>query len=575
MNSYIKMLRFLKPYKWIAILAPIFLIVEVVMNLLIPETMSYIIDIGIKNKNLDQVIHYSIIMLIYTVLAILFAFLSNFFSTWASALMVNDIRITTFKKALTMSFHSLDDFETAKVITRVTSDSNSLRWITRALLRVLFRAPILLIGAVIMAIRISPKLSIILIIIIPILFFSNYFIVKKAFPKYRLSQEKLEKVNMMTQENLENIRVVKAFNRGDYENEKFSHSINELMDSTIKANVMTAFTNPIFLIVINFSTAAVLYFGGYDVMNDAIEIGKIFAFITYLGQISGAMGTMMNVINIFPRAEASSGRVLELINSNLELENKGTTTNPDFKGKIEFRNVSFSYKDTPVLKNVSFVLNPGERLGIIGTTGSGKTTLVQLIARFYDVTSGDIFIDDVNIKDYDLHHLRSHISMVMQKALLFAGTIGDNIKFGNMAAPDEEVIASSLHAEAFEFIDKYENKFSSLIGERGINLSGGQKQRVSIARSLMTKPKILIFDDSTSAVDMTTEANILNTLRHKIDQTSVIIIAQRIQSIRDADQILILEQGKITGKGTHEDLLKSHSLYQEIYEMQLGGESLE
>jgi ATP-binding cassette, subfamily B, multidrug efflux pump len=575
-SQYIRILRYLKPYTLISILAPAFLIVEVIVTLLIPDTMSKLIDIGIENENLKLVWYYGGLMLAYSFLGIFFAFLSNFFSTWASAAMVNDIRIETFSKALKMSFKSLDELETGKVITRVTSDVNSLRWVTKAMLRVLIKAPVTLIGALVMAFRISPKLSIIFGIMVPILFIATSIIVKKSYPLFRSMQQKLENINNMTHENLENIRVVKAFNRGDHANDVFDEKIEDLKGTTIKANIITSFTNPISLIIINLSTAAILYFGGLDVVNNELLVGDIVAFIQYLGLIAGSLSMMTGIINLFPRAEASSARVLDLIESNLELMNAPKIKDIPFKGQIEFQNVSFDYPDgTEVLRQVSFKVEPGKRLGIIGTTGSGKTTLTNLIARFYDATEGQILIDGEPIQDYDLHFLRSQISMVMQKALLFSGTIGDNIKFGNMAAPEEAVIEASTNTDALEFIQKYPEQFDSIIGQRGINLSGGQKQRVSMARSLIIKPRILIFDDSTSAVDMTTEARILSSLRKNIKDTTLIIIAQRIQSIIDADQILVLENGHVTGYGTHEDLLASNAFYQEIYEAQVGSDTHE
>lgn len=575
-SKYLQILRYLKPYIWIALLSPLFLMIEVWMTLLIPDMMSQMINIGIKEKeSVSAVLNYGGWMLLFAFLAIFFAFLSNFFSTWASCEMVNDIRITTFKKALTMSFKSLDELETGQVITRVTSDVNSLRMITKAMLRQVLRAPVMMIGAVIMAYRISPKLSIIFAIIIPIIFIANYFIVKKSYPLFQKMQGSLEDINNYTHENLANIRVVKAFNRGDYANEIFDEKIDVLKEVTIKANWITALTNPISLVVINLAITAVLYYGGLDVINMTIdmEVGNLIAFINYLTLVSGSLNMFTHILNIFPRAEASSKRILELINADLAMKDNQKVLESNFQGKIEFRNVSFSYHDgTKVLKNLSFTVHPGEKLGIIGTTGSGKSTLAYLIGRYYDATEGEIYIDDVLIQDYDLHFLRSKISMVMQKALLFSGSIGDNIRFGNTDATEEELIEVSNIADAYEFISKYPEQYNSIIGQRGINLSGGQKQRLSMARSLLTKPKILIFDDSTSAVDMTTEARILNAINSKVNDTTLIIIAQRIQSVMTCDKIIVLEQGKITGMGNHEHLLQTNTLYQEIYQAQVGGD---
>lgn len=551
------------------------------MTLLIPDTMQDIVDTGIKSGEVSVILYYGGRMLLYAFLGIIFAFLSNFFATWASAEMVNDIRIDTFKKSITMSFSSLDTLQTGEVITRATSDVNRLRWVTKASLRLLFRAPITLVGALIMAYGKSPRLSVIFFIIIPLLFTVNLIIIKKAAPLFRKMQEKLETVNNFTHEILQNMRVVKAFNRGKHANDQFDERIDDLKVTTEKAHIITLFTSPITSIIINLSTLAILYFGGQDIilrlgLDDGLTLGGIIAFTNYLGQVAGALGMFNRIINLYPRAEASSTRLLELLETDYELKGNNLIThdsNFDFKGEIAFKNVSFAYNNgKKVLEDINFTVRPGERLGIIGTTGSGKSTLTYLIPRFYDATEGEITIDGMNVKDYELHYLRSQISMVMQRALLFSGSIGDNVKFARIEVEDERLIDSTKTADAYEFIDKYPDKFESIIGQRGINLSGGQKQRVSMSRSIITEPKILIFDDSTSAVDMATEARILNALNKKTKNTTTIIIAQRIQSIKDCDQILVLQNGRISGRGNHEELLKSNALYKEIYDAQIGSD---
>lgn len=572
MKNFIKIMRFLKPYWFIASMAPIFLLAEVTVTLLIPKTSGQLIDYGIKQGDLDQVKYLSLLMLLYTLLSVVFSFLSNFFANWASAEMSNDLRIATFSKSLNMSFINLDEFEIGKVITRVTSDSNSLRFMTRNFLRTVFKAPYMLFGAIFIVIGLSPKLAFLLILIVPILFISNFIIIKKSYPKYREIQEKLETVNTFTQENLENIRVVKAFNRSEYANNKFEHHIEDLSNTTIKANIISSFNTPIFMFIMNMCIVAVLWFGGMDVINGDLEVGNIVAFLGYLGQISGALAMITSMMNIIPRAATSSTRILELLNVDSELQqDQNPIKTKEILGKIEFRNVSFNYKSqNPSLKNLSFIVNPGERLGVLGTTGSGKTTLINLIPRFYDTNDGEILIDDIDVKKYDLHTLRSQISTVMQKALLFAGTIEDNIKFGDMECDETDVLDAAKNAEAFEFITNFNEGYQTILGERGINLSGGQKQRLSMARSLLPKPKIIIFDDSTSAVDMTTESKILSSLNKNVEGATIIIIAQRIRSVMNCDRILILENGKITGYGTHQELLKTSEYYRNIYQTQMG-----
>ncbi len=572
MKSFFRILKYLKPYWFISLLAPLFLVGEVTFLLLIPKTSGDIIDIGITDHNLKKVIEMSLMMLLYTCLSVVFAFLSQFFANWASNEMSNDLRVETFKKSLNMSFTNLDEFQIGKVITRVTSDTNMLRMMTRNCLRAIFRAPYLIIGSVYMIISLSPKLAITLVIAIPIIFITNFLIVKKSYPIYRKVQEKLETINTYTQENLENIRVVKAFNRKNYANEQFNKHIEELQNTTIKASIITSFNSPIFMLVMNLCIVAVIYFGGIDVISGKYDAGSIVAFLGYLGQIVMALNMIGSLILMFPRAGASSTRLVELFEIESELKQPENPVKKEIVGKIEFKNVTFAYKgQKEVLKNISFTIEAGEKLGILGTTGSGKTTLVNLIPRFYDVVEGEVLIDDINVKDYDIHTLRKQISTVMQKALLFAGTIEDNIKFGAMDKDEEEVYAASKNAEAYEFITSFTDGFNTILGERGINLSGGQKQRLSMSRSLITNPKILIFDDSTSAVDMTTEQKILKKLRNNIKNCTTIIIAQRIGSVINADKIMILENGRVTGFGTHDELLKENKLYQAIYAQQMGG----
>ncbi|HEY8364772.1 MAG TPA: ABC transporter ATP-binding protein [Haloplasmataceae bacterium] len=577
MKNFIKIYSYLKPYWFSAILAPLLLVGEVTFLLLIPKTSGDMINIGINNKDLKQVIYMSLTMLLYTLLSCIFAFLSHYFANKASNEMSNDLRIETFKKSLRMSFTNLDEYEIGKVITRVTSDTNMLRMVTRSLLRGPFRAPYLLFGAIFMIITLSPRLAITLIVAIPVIFFANFFIVKKSYPKYRGVQEKLENINSYTQENLENIRVVKAFNRSQYANEIFDKYIQDLQDTTISASVISSFNRPIFTLIMNLCIVAVLYIGGTDVILGKYDSGKIVSFLGYLGQITMALNMIVELISMLPRAISSVNRLAELFAIDSELVQKeDAITNKTINGKIEFRNVTFAYKgQKPTLHNISFVLEPGEKLGILGTTGSGKTTLISLIPRFYDVLEGEVLIDDINVKDYDLYTLRRQISTVMQKALLFAGTIEDNIKFGDMDATEEDVEYVSKNACAYDFIMSFSDGYNTILGERGINLSGGQKQRISMSRSLLTKPRILIFDDSTSAVDMSTEQKILNSLEQNVKDCTTIIVAQRIRSVINADKIMILEDGRITGFGKHEELIQSNKLYQEIYASQMGGDENE
>jgi ATP-binding cassette subfamily B protein len=560
------------PYTFYIIITWLFLFAEVNMQLLVPTISSNIIDIGLENGDLPYVLKMCIYMLGATLLNIIFGILTNIFSTISSTRSSQTIAKDLFKKVEHMDFEQIDQIELGNIITRLTNDTSRIRRVNKNIQLNVFKIPIDIVGSIIYAYNLSPRLSLILLIVTPLLFIINFFIIRKSFPYHRQVQEKLDKVNTVSQESISNIRIIKAFVKEDDEVDRFIGSIDELKNTSIKAEKISALSSPITSLLMNFGIVAIILLGGFETINGRFKVGEIFAFITYFRHLAGSLLSITNIMNMFARAEASSIRILEILHSEPHL--KGNSVQKEMIGKIEFRNVTFAYKDgEPVLKNINLVINPCEKVGIIGKNGSGKTTLIHLIHRFYDVSEGEILIDDINIKAYNLENLREQISSVSQKTFLFAGTIEDNIKFGKPDATEEDLVKASEIAQASNFISDITENYQAELGERGINLSGGQKQRLSIARTIITSPKILIFDDCTSAVDMKTESNILNRLG-ELNCTSI-IIGQRIKSMEFADKIVVLDEGRITGIGTSDELVQSNDIYREIYLSQMGSDNVE
>ncbi|MDF2700582.1 MAG: transporter related protein [Haloplasmataceae bacterium] len=571
-KNYLKLWKYMFPYTFYIIITWLFLFAEVNMQLLVPTISSNIIDIGLENGDLPYVLKMCIYMLGATLLNIIFGILTNIFSTISSTRSSQTIAKDLFKKVEHMDFEQIDQIELGNIITRLTNDTSRIRRVNKNIQLNVFKIPIDIVGSIIYAYNLSPRLSLILLIVTPLLFIINFFIIRKSFPYHRQVQEKLDKVNTVSQESISNIRIIKAFVKEDDEVDRFIGSIDELKNTSIKAEKISALSSPITSLLMNFGIVAIILLGGFETINGRFKVGEIFAFITYFRHLAGSLLSITNIMNMFARAEASSIRILEILHSEPHL--KGNSVQKEMIGKIEFRNVTFAYKDgEPVLKNINLVINPCEKVGIIGKNGSGKTTLIHLIHRFYDVSEGEILIDDINIKAYNLENLREQISSVSQKTFLFAGTIEDNIKFGKPDATEEDLVKASEIAQASNFISDITENYQAELGERGINLSGGQKQRLSIARTIITSPKILIFDDCTSAVDMKTESNILNRLG-ELNCTSI-IIGQRIKSMEFADKIVVLDEGRITGIGTSDELVQSNDIYREIYLSQMGSDNVE
>jgi len=564
-------------YWKIAIFAPIFMLIEVGVDLYQPLIMQKIIDVGIKEQNIQLILTYAGAMIALTLIGFVGGGGSGVFSTISSQSAGADIRDDLFKKVQTLTFKNIDEIETGHLITRLTNDVVQIQQFFNMLLRMMIRAPFMMLGSVILTFYVSIRYGFILIAMILVLIAIIAIVIMKARPLFKKVQKAVDGVNSVMLENLKGIRVVKAFVRQDYETKRFDKVNTELRDLQVNAMKRFAIIIPVITLTLNLGIVGVLWIGGYDVVAGSSTVGEIVAVINYIMRLLFAMMMLGMIFYQVSRAGASAERVNEILDLQPEIKNTYDNSDSEIKGKINFNHVNFSYSkdcEEPVLTDISFQVNPGETLAILGATGSGKSTLVQLIPRFYDIQKGSIQIDGKDIKSIPTNHLRQSIAYVQQSALIFSGSIASNIAYGKSAkeltSMHEDLLEISADAEAKDFILDKPEGLQTEIGQRGVNLSGGQKQRVSIARALAHKPKILILDDSTSAVDVQTEVKIQETLKNKYADTTVILVAQRISSVLDADRIIVLENGKIAGEGRHEQLIKSSSVYQDIYESQLG-----
>ena len=571
-----KLLRYLKgPAIFYAILGPCLMLLEVAMDLTLPTLLSNIVDIGIANRDIDYVIATGLKMIAFAILGLIGGIGCSVFSTIAAVSLGQNLRDGLFAKIQELSFLELDHFKTSSLITRLTNDVTQIQNMVMMGLGILVRAPLLCVGGILMAYQLSHRLSIIFAVAIPIILVFVGLVMSKSFPLFKTMQEKIDKVNNVMRENLLGVRVIKAFTMEEKQRSRFNESNDDLMNQSIRAQKLMIILNPVVMLVVNFSVIAVLWYGGYLVQDGLLETGKIMAFINYLTQIMMSMMMVIMISMNFSRAKASADRIHEVFNtpsSIQEVPNPKMLENYD----IEFKNVTFKYHDhsEEVLKNISFKIKEGNQVGIIGGTGSGKSSLVSLIPRLYDVSEGEVLIGGQNVKSLSLHELRDKIGIVLQESILFSGTIGTNFKFGYHEATQEELDDAAKDAQASEFIQSKEDGYETVVEQRGKNLSGGQKQRVSIARTLIRNPKILILDDSSSALDMATESKLQLAIKERMKDSTVIMIAQRISAVMDADQIIVLDQGEITGIGTHEELLKTNEIYRSIAISQLGEEAV-
>lgn len=573
--------KYITPYLSAFVIGPLMMLTEVAGEVMLPKFMSMIINNGVASRNVAYIGKMGTLMVLTVLFMAVGGILGAYFSAKASISFTSDMRNDLFRKVQQFSFENIDDYSTGSLVTRLTNDVQQVQNVLMMGLRMALRAPGMFLGALIMAFMMNRQLAVIILIVIPLLLAAILLILKTAFPRFGEMQRRLDRLNSGIQESLTNVRVVKSFVREDHEIEKFSKLNDDLKESSLRALRIVIATMPVMMFAMNVTTLAVVWYGGNIIIAGKMPVGDLTAFTTYIVQILMSLMMLSMVFLQSSRASASMKRINEIFDTEIGL-NDDHAKNKDKKvteGCVEFKNVSFGYggengrKDL-VLEGISFTAELGQTIGIIGSTGSGKTSLVQLIPRLYDVTGGEVLVDGVNVKEYSLKHLREGVGMVLQKNILFSGTIEENLRWGNEDAPMEDVIRFSESAQADPFVKTFKNGYDTEMGQGGVNVSGGQKQRLCIARALLKHPKILILDDSTSAVDTATEAKIRESLYHDLKDTTKIIIAQRISSVQEADQILVLEDGKIIGHGTHEELLKTCEAYSEIYTTQIGNQSI-
>lgn len=569
--------KYVKPYLPAFIIGPLLMIVEVIGEVVLPKLMANIINVGVTNGSVGYITGTGALMILVALLMMAGGVGGAYFGAKAAVSFAADLRKDAFDKVQTFSFANLDQFSTGSLVTRLTNDITQVQNLINMALRMMLRAPGMLIGALIMAFVMNAELAVIVLIVIPILVGAITILIKVAFPKFKIMQKKLDALNSNIQEMLTNVRVIKSFVRGDYEEKKFAASNEDLKQTSLGAFKTIIMVMPLMMLMMNATTLAVVWFGGKQIIVGNMQVGDLTAFTTYIVQILMSLMMLAMVILQSSRALASLSRIREILDTDVDL-NDEHCKEPDkivSSGRVEFRDVSFRYykeNKEPVLSHISFDVKSGQTLGIIGSTGSGKTTLVQMIPRLYDVDEGEVLVDGVNVKDYTLENLREGVGMVLQKNVLFSGSILENLMWGNENASMEEVRKAAGAAQADGFISSFTGGYEMDLGQGGVNVSGGQKQRLCIARALLKKPKILILDDSTSAVDTATEAQIRESFAGELKDTTKIIIAQRISSVKEADEIMVLDDGKIVGFGKHEDLLSSCEAYQEIYYSQMDKE---
>ena len=574
------MLKYLKKYWFFAMLAPIFMIGEVSMDLLQPELMSRIIDdgvLGLNNGgvgNLNTVITIGLKMIGFVALGGICGVMSGVFANLCAQQFGNDVRKAAFKRIMEFSFEQTDKFSTGSLITRVTNDITQLQNFVMQCLRGFVRTSMLFIGGIACMVSLNMEFGIIIACALPFVAVCVIYFIAKANPKFTVLQKKLDKVNNVMQENVSGARVVKAYVKEDYETERFEKANNELVSTQLDVLLLLSYMTPIMNIILNLSVVAVIKVGGIQVSAGSATPGNVMAAITYCSQVLNAVMRMTMIFQTASRGIASKKRVMEIINCEPAIKSGTYNKETAVKGKVEFKNVSFAYPgmdNENVIKNFNLVINPGETIGILGATGCGKSSLVNLIPRFYDVTKGEVLIDDVNVKDYDLQVLRDKVSIALQKPEIFSTTIAENIAWGDSSADSEKIRQAADIAQATEFIDNRTDGMDTQVSQGGHSLSGGQKQRVAISRAVLKNSEILIFDDATSALDLKTEADLYSELSAKKYDVTRIIIAQRIASVKNADRIVVMDNGRLADVGSHSELIKTSEIYKDIYESQLKG----
>ena len=574
MKQWKRYKSYILPYKSAFILGPLMMVTEVLGEILLPKFMSMIINHGVAQKDGGYILKMGLVMAITSFLMAAGGILGAYFAAKASISFTSDLRRDLFARVQQFSFKNIDTFSTGSLVTRLTNDIQQVQNLVMMGLRMMLRAPGMFLGALVMAFWMNAELAAVILVVIPLLTAAIVWILRTAYPRFTAMQKALDTLNSGIQEVLTNVRVVKSFVREDYEEKRFAGTNRELKEAGLRALKIVIATMPVMMFAMNVTTLAVVWFGGNLIIGGRMAVGDLTAFTTYIVQILMSLMMLSMVFLQSSRAMASIRRIDEVLDEPIDLsdENASQKDRKVEKGRVEFKNVSFSYRagGEPVLSHISLTAEPGETIGILGATGSGKTSLVQLIPRLYDVTEGSVRVDGIDVLEYSLKNLRDGVGMVLQKNVLFSGTIEENLRWGDETATEEEVRRAAVYAQADSFVNSFAEGYKTEMGQGGVNVSGGQKQRLCIARALLKKPKILILDDSTSAVDTATEAAIRTAFREDLKDTTKFIIAQRLSSLEYADRILVLEDGRIIGEGTQEKLLASCEAYREIYETQYG-----
>ena len=571
-----KLASYIKEYKKDSILTPIFVVLEVVMEVIIPLLMARIIDVGIQNGDVHYILEMGVLLIVSAILSLTFGMLSGRFAAKASAGYAKNLRKAMFHKIQDYSFENIDKFSTSSLVTRMTTDVTNVQMAFQMIIRILVRGPIMMIFALLMVMSISMKLSAVFFVAIPVLGSILFYIAIKAHPNFERVFKKYDKLNRVVQENVSAIRVVKAYVRESFEEKKFKEVNDEVYENFKKAEKIVAFNGPVMQITIYTCILLISWIGTQLIVGGEMGTGQLSSIITYAWQILASLMMLSFVFVMIIMAQSSAERIIEVIEEDPTIKDKENPVTEVKDGSIRFENVSFRYSDEQednkfALENINLDIKAGETIGIIGGTGSSKSTLVQLIPRLYDVIKGSIKVGGVDVRNYEIHSLRDAVAMVLQKNVLFSGTIAENLRWGDKEADQEELEEACKLAQADGFIKEFPSKYDTVLDQGGTNVSGGQKQRICIARAMLKKPKILILDDSTSAVDTKTDALIRKAFREEIPNTTKIIIAQRVSSIEDADKIIVLNEGKIDGIGTSEELLKTNEIYREVYESQMKG----
>jgi ATP-binding cassette subfamily B multidrug efflux pump len=582
----IKLFRYLQPYRWMVTAVMALVLLQSLSELYLPTLMADIINYGVVKGDIPYIWKIGVFMLAVTAVGAVVSVTASYFSSRIAAGFGRDVRSKTFRHVENFSLQEFDKIGTASLITRTTNDITQVQMVLVMMMRLMISAPMMCIGGLIMAVSKDATLSLVFVGVIPVLALTIFIIMRQGIPYFRVMQKKIDKLNLVLREGLTGIRVIRSFNRFEHETIRFKGANEDLTQTAIKVNQIMAFMMPMMMLILNFSSLAIIWFGGLRVSNSYMQVGDLMAFLQYAMQIMFSLMMVSMMFVMVPRASASAVRINEVLNTNpviVNSERKGTQSGAagsnipvPSQGRLEFDNVTFRYPgaENAAISGISFHASPGEVTAIIGGTGSGKSTLISLIPRFYDIEGGAVRIDGEDVRDLTLDELRSLIGLVPQKALLFTGTVADNIRYGKTDATDEEVSHAATTAQASEFINGMSEGFNSPISQGGANLSGGQKQRLSIARALVRKPRIYLFDDSFSALDFKTDANLRAALKSETTESTVIIVAQRVSTVMDADRIIVLDEGRIVGIGHHRELMGSCSVYREIVSSQLSEEEI-